>query len=52
MAQNNYLSSDNSLYMVISKDKSFTDFFDLEIIDNCEKMELYWEMYDVFEEDM
>lgn len=52
MAQNNYLSQDKSIYIVIAKDKSLKDFFDLQTIDSCEKMELYWEMRDVFEEDM
>ena len=48
-AQSTYISNDGNLYIVISKDKTVEDFFDLELINDSEHMELCWRMYGIKE---
>lgn len=43
-SQINYISTNGHLYIVVSKDESIEDYFDMEAINNNEYMNYYWEM--------
>lgn len=49
-AQSNYISKDDNLYVVISKDKKIEDFFDLEEIDDSDYADFHFCMLDVGDE--
>ena len=42
--QTNYISKDGHLYIVIAKDKFIESFFDLNMINDSEYMDFYWDM--------
>ncbi len=46
-AQTSYISSDGNMYLVIAKNKSIKDFFDMESINNAEEMDFHFNMCDV-----
>ncbi len=44
-AQTSYISSDGNMYLVIAKNKSIEDFFDMESINNAEEMDFHFDIY-------
>lgn len=42
--QNNHISKDGHLYIVISRDNSIGDFFDLETINDSDYADFHWEV--------
>ncbi len=48
--QTSYISSDGNMYLVIAKNKSVKDFFDMESINNAEEMDFHFDMCDVGDE--
>lgn len=46
-SQISYISDDGNLYIVIAKDKTIEDFFDLEMINDSKSMDFYFNMNDV-----
>ena len=42
-AQATYISKDGNLYIVIAKDMGIENFFDLEMINDSEAMDTYWD---------
>jgi hypothetical protein len=46
-SQTSYISDDGNLYIVIAQGKTIEDFFDIEMIDDKESMDFYFDMNDV-----